>query len=189
MLRNPYLNRSMIRAVDQFFGRRREVERVMARVGALTPQSVSVVGERREDIPLLLRHFLGNQGGAISPEALPLLWGYDWPGNIRELENQLASARAMAQGGQIEAEHLWPRVRQAQSGPAGEEEEPPEVADFGQVAAPDMSLKDAREIFERTFLHNRLAAYGWDLEEVSRSLDLSRSRLYELIRRHGLREE
>ncbi|MEW6756430.1 MAG: sigma 54-interacting transcriptional regulator [Candidatus Latescibacterota bacterium] len=56
MLRNPYLNRSMIRSLDGFWGRQREVQRVMARVGASTPQSVSVVGERRIGKSSLLWH-------------------------------------------------------------------------------------------------------------------------------------
>ena len=47
MPRNPYLNRSAIRTTGEFFGRRREVQHVMARIGAQTPQSVSLVGERR----------------------------------------------------------------------------------------------------------------------------------------------
>ena len=47
MQRNPYLNRSMIRSVAEFYGRRQELQRIMARVGASTPQSVSLVGERR----------------------------------------------------------------------------------------------------------------------------------------------
>ena len=94
----------------------------------------------------------------------------------------------MAVGERIEAEHLWPRVQQVQPGPAVGTKEPLEEADPGRADALDMGLKDAREIFERTILQNRIEAYGWDLEEAARSLELSRSRLYELIRRHGLRE-
>ena len=46
-MQNPYLNRSMIRSIDEFYGRELEIERVMDRIGAATPQSVSLVGERR----------------------------------------------------------------------------------------------------------------------------------------------
>ena len=53
---NPYLNRSMIRSLPEFFGRTRELERVMARIGARTPQSVSVVGQRRMGKSSLLWH-------------------------------------------------------------------------------------------------------------------------------------
>ena len=56
MARNPYLNRSMIRAVDQFFGRQREVERIMSRLGSDPPQSISIVGARRAGKSSLLWH-------------------------------------------------------------------------------------------------------------------------------------
>ena len=56
MRRNPYLNRSMIRAVGEFYGRRRELQRIMSRIGASTPQSVSLVGERRMGKSSLLWH-------------------------------------------------------------------------------------------------------------------------------------
>ena len=56
MLHNPYLNRSMIRSVDEFYGRRRELNYVMSRIGAPTPQSISVLGERRVGKSSLLWH-------------------------------------------------------------------------------------------------------------------------------------
>ena len=56
MPRNPYLNRSMISSVDEFHGRRREVNYVMLRIGATTLQSVSVLGERRVGKSSLLWH-------------------------------------------------------------------------------------------------------------------------------------
>lgn len=136
--------------------------------------------ERSTDIALLIRHFLAGKGGEISPDALGLLRSYDWPGNIRELENQIASALAMAGGDGIEPEHLWPRLQSVtpvQSEPEG----------LGYDAT--LHLKEARETFERHFLLTRLQEYGWKLEETALSLGLSRSRLYELIKRHGLKEE
>ena len=56
MLRNPYLNRSMIRSVAEFHGRRQELDFLMGRIGAPTPQSVSVLGERRIGKSSLLWH-------------------------------------------------------------------------------------------------------------------------------------
>ena len=56
MLLNPYMNRSMIRSVDAFYGRKRELQRVMALIGAQMPQSVSLVGERRMGKSSLLWH-------------------------------------------------------------------------------------------------------------------------------------
>ena len=135
--------------------------------------------ERSTDIALLIRHFLAGEGGKISPDALALLRTYDRPGNIRELENQMASALAMARGGGIEPEHLWPRLQRmapVQAEPDG----------LGYDAT--LHLKEARDLFERHFLLTRLQEYGWKLEETASSLGLSRSRLYELIKRHGLKE-
>jgi serine/threonine-protein kinase len=54
--RNPYLNRVMIREVAEFFGRRREVAKIFARIGASRPQSVAIVGERRIGKSSLLNH-------------------------------------------------------------------------------------------------------------------------------------
>jgi len=53
---NPYLNRVMIQDPDQFYGRRREVTRILSRMGSDRPQSVSVVGERRIGKSSLLYH-------------------------------------------------------------------------------------------------------------------------------------
>jgi serine/threonine protein kinase len=54
--RNPYLNRVMIRDVSEFYGRRREVAKIFARIGASRPQSVAIVGERRIGKSSLLNH-------------------------------------------------------------------------------------------------------------------------------------
>jgi transcriptional regulator with AAA-type ATPase domain len=131
--------------------------------------------DRRADIPLLVGHFLAGYEGGVSPEAMEVLEHYAWPGNIRELENQLASARALAGGERLEPAHLWPRVHRRAA-----------VAvdlSFGE----GLGLKEAREEFERRFILARLEQCGGDLEETSRRLGLSRSRLYELIRRLGLK--
>lgn len=58
------------------------------RLSALTFR-LSPLRERKEDIPLLIDHFLSESGRRMSPEAMRLLVGYDWPGNIRELENEI----------------------------------------------------------------------------------------------------
>ncbi len=67
--------------------------------------------ERREDIPLLVDHFLAKYAAdlgerAIAPEALDRLVGYDWPGNVRELENVIQRAMVMTTAGVILPEHL-----------------------------------------------------------------------------------
>ena len=84
---------------------------------SVIPIHVPALRERREDIPLLARHFLERfrkemekpvQG--ISPEAMGLLESYDWPGNVRELENTIERAVALESGPEISARVLPERV-------------------------------------------------------------------------------
>jgi two-component system response regulator PilR (NtrC family) len=82
------------------------------------PIALPPLRERREDIPLLAEHFLKKYNGqmektitGVSREAMELLVGHDWPGNIRELENVLERAVALEATPTILAESLPPAVR------------------------------------------------------------------------------
>src|SRR5207302_74926 len=75
---------------------------------SVIPIQVPALRERREDIPLLARHFLERFRktmekpiDAISPEAMSKLEAYDWPGNVRELENTMERAVALETGKEI----------------------------------------------------------------------------------------
>ncbi len=140
--------------------------------------------ERRDDIGPLARFFLGDR--QVSPQALQLLTAYDWPGNVRELENQLAAACAVAGDATIRPEHLWPRL-QGQPLPDADLE----TITLGPVVdgSAGMSLRQAREVLERDLLVARLRQFAGDHTRVAESLVISRSRLYELIRKYGLRAE
>ncbi|MEW6387679.1 MAG: sigma-54 dependent transcriptional regulator [Thermodesulfobacteriota bacterium] len=81
--------------------------------------SVPPLAERRDDIPLLCQHFLekfteaqGKQITAISPEVMEILMSYEFPGNIRELENIIERAVTLSAGPTIEVEHLSPDMQQ-----------------------------------------------------------------------------
>ncbi len=73
--------------------------------------------DRREDIPLLVEHFLKRferergKPYTIAPQALSVLLTYDWPGNVRELENALEAAVALNRSGTVTLEELPPKVR------------------------------------------------------------------------------
>ncbi len=76
--------------------------------------AVPPLRERREDIPLLVDHFVAkfgkkNQQG-ISARALAQLKNYDWPGNVRELENVIEMATILADGSELDSEHLPVKV-------------------------------------------------------------------------------
>jgi DNA-binding NtrC family response regulator len=74
--------------------------------------------ERREDVPLLVQHFIEKFNGetgkhvqGVSPPALAVLQGYAWPGNIRELRNPVERAMILTDGDTIDVEHLPPDMR------------------------------------------------------------------------------
>jgi two-component system response regulator PilR (NtrC family) len=84
---------------------------------SVIPILVPPLRERREDIPLLARHFLENFRKtmekpieAISPEAMTRLESYDWPGNVRELENTMERAVALESGREISLRVLPDRI-------------------------------------------------------------------------------
>jgi DNA-binding NtrC family response regulator len=84
---------------------------------------LSPLKERREDIPLLVQHFLdkfaregGTRAQGVTPPALKLLTEYAWPGNIRELRNTLERAVILCSGGVIDVEHLPPDIAAAVGG-------------------------------------------------------------------------
>jgi len=115
---------------------------------SVIPLHVPALRDRREDIPLLARHFLesfrnsmSKKIESISPEAMRRLESYDWPGNVRELENTIERAVALESGPDISLAVLPDRVAGSASalGPTmGEQESvqiPVEGIDFERVIA------------------------------------------------------
>ena len=135
--------------------------------------------ERRQDIPLLVDHFLrtlssrhGRGPVALDPEALRRLLAYDWPGNIRELQNVLERALLLAEQGVVGPEHLATTVR-------------PTAAALPDTPAPVTALRGLEEV-EREHVIRVLAATGGNREESSRILGISRRTLTRMIQRWGL---
>ncbi len=80
------------------------------------------LSERREDIPLLVDHFIGRfnrlqdkEISGVSDEVLAILMSYDFPGNARELENVIEHAFVLCSRGLIELQHLPPELRRGTS--------------------------------------------------------------------------
>jgi two-component system response regulator HydG len=130
--------------------------------------------ERREDIPLLVHHFLRKHADraarveGIEPEALEELVAADWPGNVRELENVIESAMALAPGPKLRGADL-PRVRRSAA---------------GAPAPTDLPL--SLEAYERCALERALLESGGDVHAAARLLGVGRSTLYRKLARHGL---
>jgi DNA-binding NtrC family response regulator len=141
--------------------------------------SLPPLRDRRQDIPLLIDHFLrtlssrhGRGPVAIDPEAQRRLLGYDWPGNIRELQNVLERAVLLAEQGVIGPEHLATSVR-------------PSPATLPDTGTQESVLRPLEEL-ERDHVIRVLAATGGNREESSRILGISRRTLTRMIQRWGL---
>jgi two-component system response regulator HydG len=130
--------------------------------------------ERRNDIPLLARHFLhrfaAEQGKKIeqfSPEALRLLLDYSWPGNVRELENTVEHATVLAKGSRVEASDL----------PA---------ALYSAISATDVGKPPTLVDHEKKLLQEVLEECGWNKKQAAKRLGISRSTLYEKLKKYQI---
>ncbi|GAB6082193.1 sigma-54 dependent transcriptional regulator [Desulfuromonas carbonis] len=87
---------------------------------AVVPLRLPPLRARREDIPLLVRHFAGKYGGGdFAPAALQALTAYPWPGNVRELENAVQHALVLRQGGVVEVADLPEKITRTPLSPSG----------------------------------------------------------------------
>jgi len=129
--------------------------------------------ERRNDIPLLAAHFVRQFAASmnkhiegVSAAAMNLLMHYDWPGNIRELENAIERAMVVAQGPQLGEQDFVFRVNRAER--AHRTLEDAERAHILSVLEEcDGNQTMAAEILniDRVTLHNKLKKYGWKKTE------------------------
>ncbi|MBI3858197.1 MAG: sigma-54-dependent Fis family transcriptional regulator [Planctomycetes bacterium] len=130
--------------------------------------------ERKDDIPLLVQHFLQKRAGrggrpvtGISAEALHLLQRYDWPGNVRELEHAVDRACTLGQTERIEPGDLGPSIMEAVQ---------------ARQAAPGQSIEE----MEVAAIRRLLDDHGGDTARVAEVLGIDRSTLYRKIKRHKI---
>lgn len=144
--------------------------------------------ERIEDLGQLMAALLGRQSHAapetlsFRPEAARALFLYDWPLNVRELEQCLASAAVLAAGNRIAPEHLPQAVRQG-AGTRKASERPGSVR---PSAPPELGPEDAALKSE---LSMHLAQAGGNLSEVARRMGKARQQIQRWVRRFGLKIE
>ena len=133
--------------------------------------------ERREDIPLLVRHFVkrtareqGQPEKPVEAAAMSALINYNWPGNVRELQNALERAFTLS-GEQIDLDSLPPRVRESAQG-----QQP--------VRDPD-GLRPTLDEVERRYIFETLAAVNQDKTRAANILGIDLSTLYRKLKRYG----
>ena len=134
--------------------------------------------ERREDIPLLVEHFLrrfnrlsGKEITGTSPEVLSILMEYDFPGNVRELENIIEHATVLCRGRRIESQHLPDYLQPAPSLKEGETRE--------SVSSKRIKWDD----LERDFLLQVLRDHSWNRQAAARELGIGRQTLWRKVKR------
>jgi len=150
------------------------------------PIEVPPLRERREDIPLLVQHFLdvANQEKArridgIHPEAMDLLCGYDWPGNVRELENLMERLVILRGEGEIGPEDLPESIR-------GQRPRAPKAP---PIPSDGLSFSQVVGDFEAELLLQALEQTGWNKNRAAQLLGLNRTTLLEKIKKKGLEPE
>ena len=151
----------------------------------VVPIAVPSLEDRREDIPLLARHFIESfnrtQGlplRELSDDAVALLQTMIWPGNVRQLKNLIERVLILGDGsGPIEAREL------PQDGPAGEDEEG-RVVLSGTLAT--LPLREAREAFEREYLLTQINRFGGNISRTAAFVGMERSALHRKLKSLGV---
>ena len=130
--------------------------------------------ERREDIPLLVDHFIarfnrlrGRDVSGVSPETLHVLVNHDYPGNVRELEHIIEHAFILCPGGMIQRDHL------------------PETLRAVEAAPEQKGTGDLRDL-EARFLQETLRRHGWNRAAVAKELGIHKTTLWRKIKQFGL---
>jgi sigma-54 specific flagellar transcriptional regulator A len=143
--------------------------------------------ERSEDVELLAIHFLHgcvSRAGrrdvlGFTPEALELLRGYAWPGNVRSLENTIERAVLLTAGPLVTAADLPERIRQP-STPQGQAETQRSLPDTG------IDLRAAVELYENHLITQALERTGRNKNRAAQLLGLNRTTLVEMLKRKGI---
>jgi two-component system nitrogen regulation response regulator NtrX len=156
----------------------------------VVPIDVPPLRERKEDIPLLVRHFLqefaaeyGQRPKEIAGDALDLFLRYPWKGNVRELRNFIERMMIMVPGPSISAADVPPPVSRPQPGPpAGEGTVLP-------AAVGHATLREARAAFEREFITRKLKENNGNISKTADEIDVERSNLHRKIKALNIETE
>ena len=134
---------------------------------------------RRGDIPLLISHILkrlrvtrDSRAQNFSNDAMEVLLNYDFPGNVRELENIIEHALIVCQGEIIERHHL-PLALQKGSGPSLPVEE---------TARP----VDVMGVSERNLILDTLQKYSWNKGKTAEALNINRTTLWRKLKKYHI---
>ncbi|WP_142846932.1 sigma-54 dependent transcriptional regulator [Telmatospirillum sp. J64-1] len=156
----------------------------------VVPIRMPSLRERREDIPLLARHFMARAAQAaglparpLGEDALAALQGYEWPGNVRQLRNVMDWVLIMAPGDAREP------IR-ADMLPAEIGAITPNVLRWeksGEIMT--LPLREAREMFEREYLLAQVTRFGGNISRTAAFIGMERSALHRKLKMLGVADE
>jgi DNA-binding NtrC family response regulator len=154
----------------------------------IVPIQLPPLRERRDDIPLLINHFikkfnrrLGRNVTGFTPAAIQALMDYHWPGNIRELENIMQRVILLSDNDLIDVTDLPPALE--------ETETPSELTAWRE---PNLSLKEIvrqrTEVLEKSLIRAVLKETNGNVTQAAKRLQISRKSLQLKMKEYGLRE-
>jgi two-component system, NtrC family, nitrogen regulation response regulator NtrX len=156
----------------------------------VVPIPVPALSDRREDVALLCHHFIERaaeqQGLAvrtIADDAMATLQAAEWPGNVRQLRNVIDWLLIMSPGegeSGITAEMLPPEIASNSSVPLRSH-------DGAEMMA--MSLREAREVFERQYLTSQLLRFGGNISRTATFVGMERSALHRKLKTLGIGDD
>jgi hydrogenase-4 transcriptional activator len=155
--------------------------------------------ERRSEIPTIVSYYInhysakfGRREIQITPQTLDLLMVCDWPGNVRQLTNEIQRIIARAEDGTIlTPDHLSPELRRTSAPAPGANSFMPQAAGLAASAAAQaisqgLTLADAMAELERRMIAEALRKHNGNISRAARELGLTRRGLYLKLGRHDL---
>lgn len=154
---------------------------------AVVPIEIPTLAERRDDIPHLVEHFIerltaitGLPRRRIGEDAMAALQAHDWPGNVRQLRNNVERLLILASGNPDEPvtlDHLPGEV-------AGRSASASSGLDAERMIA--LPLRDARESFEREYLRAQISRFGGNISRTASFIGMERSALHRKLKTLGV---
>ena len=151
---------------------------------SVIPIRVPPLRDRREDIPLLVRHFAdlfsrenNRRPPRFTPAALEFMQRARWKGNIRELKNTVERLIIMTPGETVDVDDLRDIVRLEPKPQPGDNNEKPGT------------LREFKESAERAFLVGKLREHAWNISKTAEVIGTPRSNLYKKLEQYGITQE
>jgi two-component system nitrogen regulation response regulator NtrX len=150
---------------------------------SVVPINVPALSERRDDIPSLVRHLITDAADSsglpfreITEDALAILQACHWPGNVRQLKNVIEWLLIMCPG--TAADPITPKMLPPELGSGSNSELKNQLS--GEIIG--LSLRDAREIFERDYLAMQLSRFGGNISRTAQFVGMERSALHRKLK-------